>query len=912
MATRTYLLPQVIVQQDFASLPASATQSLLAVIVGPRKSVRDIEDPNDASYVSYGALNTTSNTTYTLKGVESLDVVDKGSITLSLKNVFAQYANLTSGITGSANSNVLTLGSNSFVYYPGYSRNSSFVRDVQVGDGLVVTDGTKTVTTKVTGFTRAMTGGSIASPTSDAANKVNASATSATVTQVNAAGTSGHAWTSSASSYTKPIELGAIADNYYLECTTAGSYAVSRWKITSDLGDNVSNVVGPANSSTAINIGTRGLTATAGTGDGNFALGEKYKIAVSTQFTDQKPALASGVTIDNYAGTIDTIYEVRVVKGGTWAQGPQVAVTTTNGIDSSAPQSITSSGASFLLGSLGLSCTFTSTNGGLCLNDVFYFAVTAKVQGNANKLSMADVLPTGISTLTSVKFAYSADSITVPRAGYPTPNDTAWTISTDGKQVTLNSLVYVSHPDYVSGGAALKMPVLKGDVYYGYEALKTEGANELNSISEASLISSQIGKLVPENPVAYGVYKALQNSSGSSVMYVPVAEDTLNGYIQAFDSTTYESSAYYIVPMTNDAQVIQALKSHVVSASDESKARERIGIVNPAFSTTQAVYGLKSDNTPWTGYIELSDTPVAGRYDKVTIPGATFIDSGIKPGDYVRSNYSVDALGNETYGVALVASVVGQEVLLLQAPGFSVAVGDRTNSIKRRIEVGRSLSKTQQAQAIAASSEALGSRRVVSVWPDVLLDGSTTIAGYYGAAAVAGLKSGVAPHQPLTNVTLTGFTSASRSTPYFTMDQLNTIAGGGTWIIDQAIVGSSAAAEIYNRHQLTTDYTDDNMAEVSITTNLDSISKILREDLKAFIGQYNNHPYFMQLLKTRLVDRLTFLQGNTVTLKAGPQLLGFTIVSLAADPNIRTRIIATIDLTLPYPVNVIQIKLNVI
>ena len=65
-------------------------------------------------------------------------------------------------------------------------------------------------------------------------------------------------------------------------------------------------------------------------------------------------------------------------------------------------------------------------------------------------------------------------------------------------------------------------------------------------------------------------------------------------------------------------------------------------------------------------------------------------------------------------------------------------------------------------------------------------------------------------------------------------------------------------------------------------------------------------------MRTRLVDRLTFLQSNAVTLKAGPQLLDYEVVQLETDPLIRTRVLATVNLTLPYPVNVIQLKLNVI
>ena len=450
------------------------------------------------------------------------------------------------------------------------------------------------------------------------------------------------------------------------------------------------------------------------------------------------------------------------------------------------------------------------------------------------------------------------------------------------------------------------MPVVSATVNLGYEALVLDKANQLNTISDASLIVAQLGKDVPANPLAYGANKALANSAGSVVYYVPVSVETVDGYNAAFEASVADGTAYYIVPLTNDPTIIEAAKAHVLKASDPKLSRERVAVVNKAFSKVVTKYDLKDDGTAWTGYVSLDPAALTAVYTIATVPGATFITDGVRPGDFFRTNFTVDALGNDIYQAVEIKSVTDEQTVLLVSPGFTTSVG--SSSSLRRVQVARNLSKDEQAAAIAAASSALGNRRVVNVWPDVLSDGSLTVAGYFGAAAVAGLKSGVAPHQPLTNVVLNGFTAATHSTPYFSLAQLNVIAGGGTWIVDQASNGGA----IFNRHQLTTDYTDDNTSEISITTNLDSISKYLREDLLVYIGKYNNNPYFIQLLETRLHDRLTYLTGHSVTISAGPQLLGFKINSLAVDPLIRTRVNANIDLTLPYPVNNVNVQLNVI
>jgi hypothetical protein len=543
------------------------------------------------------------------------------------------------------------------------------------------------------------------------------------------------------------------------------------------------------------------------------------------------------------------------------------------------------------------------------LGDKFYVVINAASAGATKTAKIADPLPSSVtsSTVISVDFCYRAESVEIPRVGYPTAGSVAWSLNSDGTELTLSNDVYVVKPEFTeTTGLPLQMIVKSANVFVGYRALQLAKANQINTISDTSLIESQVGKTVSENPVAYAVLKALQNSAGTKVYYVPVDEESVEGYNRAFESTLYDGSAYYIVPTSGDQQVLQAAKSHVLAASADDRARERVAIISESFSSVADLYNKKVDGQAWVGYVSIAPNSSPAVYNRVTVPGAKFLTDGIRPGDIFRSDFTVNAFGQEVYQSFRVVSISDEENLVLESPAFATAVGSSINP--RRVQVVRALSKNEQALFIAGNSEAYGSRRVVNVWPDFLQDGDKYVDGYFGAAAIAGLKSGVAPHQPLTNVILNGFTKADRSTPYFTLSQLNTVANGGTWIIDQ----DRFEGAIYNRHQLTTDYTDDNMAEISITTNLDSIAKILREDLKAFIGQYNNHPYFQELMRTRLVDRLTFLQSNAVTLKAGPQLLDYEVVQLETDPLIRTRVLATVNLTLPYPVNVIQLKLNVI
>lgn len=924
MANRTYLLPQVIVQQDFVALPASATQDLIAVIVGPLKTIVDTKDSNDDHLTNYGSFDSVSDKTYTLKGIKDTDKLIEDSVYVELNDLLASYASMSStdavsDISIGSSQNLIQISSarDGFVAHPEISASRNALlknRDAKVGDGVIVyKNGVEVLTTRIFDFIRDRVPATLGTISSDVSNLDTTAIFNFDLANSNSNSLDRAAAAVTGSEYTGDLENGIGSDTYTVSCVTGGNFATARFNITSVNGDNKSNV---AIASNELAVGSHGLKIQFSGTDATdpFTTVEKYVVDVSIAHDKTEvPQISSTTPVGaSYSGAFNTVYEVKVISGGSFSSGVQVVVTTNNNVDSFGPQTITSSSKDFYLGSLGLTASFSAyANSGLSRGDTFYIPVNASTLGESRKVKLLDSIPASVTGAISIDLCYRTESLVIPRSGYPRPGDTAWGLSSDLTELTVQSNILVSNSEFTELSNALSMlPVKKAKIKIGFEAIQVEKSNRIITISDASLLPVQLGKLDPRNQLCYGVWKALENSGGTRVYAVAVDEDSVEGYNRAFDSTLSEVTAYYISPMTNDEQIIQAAKSHVLGASDELIARERIAIVNQDFSTISYLYDKTATGESWTGFVSILPGSAPAVYNQVTVPGATLLSSRVRAGDIFRSNFSIDALGNEIFQSFKIVDVRDEENLVLSSPAFSSSVGDITSL--RRVQIVRNLTRREQAQSIAANSSRLGNRRVVNTWPDVLRDGSDTVAGYYGSAAIAGLKSGVAPHQPVTNVILNGFTKADRSTPYFSLSELNIAAQGGTWIIDQEGDQNGIAGAIFNRHQLTTDYTDDNMAEVSITTNLDSISKIIREDLKQFIGQWNNHPFFQQLLKTRLVDRLTYLQGYAVTVKAGPQLLAFKIVKLETDPLIRTRVNVEIDLTLPYPVNVIQVKLTVV
>jgi len=459
------------------------------------------------------------------------------------------------------------------------------------------------------------------------------------------------------------------------------------------------------------------------------------------------------------------------------------------------------------------------------------------------------------------------------------------------------------------------LDIVGGRINLTYLALIKTMSNRLESFSSYESINARLGDIVPENKLAYGVYKAFLNSGGKTVFAVAVETDDLEGYITALAVTEGEVKVYYMVPLTSNEGIIQLFKGHVNTMSAPEKCMERFYFVHEAFSPVKSLYKLVSgtEDVMWKGYVEASSKR-AGVYSVLVAPTATFLSDGLRVGDILQTNYGLNVFGDEISESLKIVNIIDEDHLEVEWPGFSDAVGSALDL--KRFHIYRNLSKEEQAQSIAEKSAKLGDRRGANIWPDFLEDGDRLVPGYFGAAASAGLKSGMPPHQPLTNVQINGFTAINRASGYFTPFQLNRVAGGGTWIIDQVRATDTASAadagSIVIRHQLTTDYSDDNHSEISITTNLDSISKWLRDDLEVIIGQYNNHPYVLNLIRTRVDDRLSYLQSMTVNLKAGSQIVSYKIMKVEVDKLIKTRVNIDVDLILPYPINNIHVKLTVV
>jgi len=532
--------------------------------------------------------------------------------------------------------------------------------------------------------------------------------------------------------------------------------------------------------------------------------------------------------------------------------------------------------------------------------DKWYIPVTAEKVGNYQTLILGHNLSTDLQAANdlSIKISIKKDiEVGVNREGSaPLVN---W--STSATQFTSKAGILARDAGY---DADTDLEVTAGSMFVQYREWLVALSTSVHSIRDVANLSDIAGPLHPDNPLKWGVSKALSNSNGTEVKYSSVVDpDDLDEWTNALDLVVGRDDVYGLVPLTRTKGVLDLFAAHVNSQSSSTSGRWRtawfnlegaseVAVVNAANSSNNAVVkALLSDdpNSAGTQYTRL--VAQSGNVD--------FVTAGVAAGDIVRYIFVDDGFGNEEYTEFVVDSVTNATELILFS-GHSAAISSPAEGIK--VEIWHNRNKNEVATAVATAGGAHSNRRVRAVWPDVV-DGNP---GYFLCAALAGYVSGVSPHQGLTNAGITGFSDLSRSVDFFNASHLDTLADSGVWIVTQDRDGN-----ILTRHALTTDNTDLNTSEEMVVRNVDSMSYLFLRRLDQFIGKANVTPSALNLMRVQTVSAIEFLKSNGFVERLGSQLIDGDIVELAVHPLLKDRVIITLTLTIPYPANNIEVHLTV-
>ena len=963
----TYVLPAVQVFQDLSQVPSVVANPARAHLAGGHAYLCRYAQSGERELGNLGTYDPVTDHTYTwtASGVGELNcplgaIIDQDYVKLWLKNALLQYfrsvpATLSGFWIGKksgarnliyskvpAGPNVLGQVACNFATNGAYARDASlFSRDVQVNDIVkVVVDGT-TLWTYVKGLVAnlAAAGNTPSFDTNNAGTTAGAATATLVTTDLlnNVTLTGNSGWSG--------VNYGRVADVYTIRVTrgsTNGDFATARISIRTASGEDqwddiVPNRIGVGTTA----IGALNLTATFGRTDTlansesaenegipseDLVVGQTWRIAVSEPWTQVTAPTVTG----SYAYTDSTTYIVECVQGGKWAAGPQVRVTTTNGLDMSGPAVVYGIGAgnAVQLGTRGYSFYFT-VGTGLNKGDRWYVIVTGQQTAAVQTIALGHNLPVGTADDTPVEVTFYIPKSLLQLSHVRSYTDgtlaeTNWDFSADGTQITINggaigyddgyydpdSLVHKPLPVASDSGAGY------GTLYVEYRAWRSDLAYDVFAISDVSLINTAIsGALDPDNPLKWGVFKALENANGTEVKFTAIPNPAEpNDWADMLALLIGREDVYGLVPLTRDRTVQDLYAAHVTAMSSPEQGLWRTAwfslagvpeipvVADYPNATGEVVEGYAHSTTdpasPGNSPCLCTFTGYSGAGTTSTVMECTSNNghfSNVRVGDIVRTNFQADG----TYDSYVVASVVSENEIHLASGPTAV------RSQAAQTEVWRTLNLTAEANAIAVNAGAWDNRRIRAVWPDQISSGGTLQDGIFVCAALAGEASGILPHQGMTNLQLLGFDDVSR-TKRFNRPQLDTMAAAGVWIVTQDIFSGN----IYTRQALTTgSYADLNQREEMLTRNVDSISYRFKDYFKPYIGVTNVTPSMQDLLTFEVNQLIDVLKTEAFSTKLGGQLISGTIVRLSMDVVNRDRFVLILNATVPYAMNVFEIHL---
>lgn len=640
----------------------------------------------------------------------------------------------------------------------------------------------------------------------------------------------------------------------------------------------------------------------------SFVKGNTWTVHVAAAVDPVNPE-ASG----DYTGATDITYTITVDRGGEFYDGNTNATTcarlliTASDVDTSLVV-LPRPNISFNVGTHGVTASFASgsiTNR-LIDGDTYYIPCTAKKAGMFNVVEFSESLP---ATFLAVEQDLTAElfltqkSIQIPEVRSQLESTVNWV--QEATYITINADITTYDNNITDQADPARLPITEAKLFVEHRDLLQDNVVAIDSVRDLADVSTKLGTIHPDNPLAQGVYDAVLNAQNQIVYFLGVQTNDLVGYTQAIKISEKSDKVYSFVPMTFDRVIQDAIVSHVNAYSTPEVGRWRIAWLAVQDHKTSTIYDVKEDLSNYE--LTITDDPAVSntQYKLVTIEGARFIEDGIRPNDTVRFNYRTSPDGKVIYDEYVVDHVRTNTTLTITKPL------KRAITIPVKCQLVRNYTKSERAYNIAHIGGDYNNRRVRMVFPDTYKYGSITKQGYFAAAGLAGLRSGVVPHQGLTNSEFLGADDLHKVVVEFTQDDLNTMAEQGIWLITQEVIGATP----YVRHQLTTDERSLNTSEDSITTNVDSISYALKHTLTPFIGRYNINPENILAVRDAIANELMFRATSTWTARAGNQLVSFSlkddILKIQQNPTYKDRIDVEVRLNVPYPMNYISLKLIV-
>jgi hypothetical protein len=889
-----------------SSVPALYNDSLRSVLIAPQAV---LHRPNKAGETtSIGTYVAATGGTYDIPDREPANMLDEGSVGLFIENAELEVFARSIGVLGTVapvspyKNRLLSSQLNFKANGSSYPLSAELLgREVKIGDKVVY--GATVVSTYyehksfIQDIIPIMSAAVTGSASAAAGNK-STQADSASVSQV--AGALNYiTGTSSAASY-DDLD-GGVNRIYTVVVIVGGDASSARLQVISSDGKDDQTSITPAAFSSPTNIGTKGLTHTFALDNGRpvdsgapsslFVVGQKWQIVAAVAFT-APTATASGT----YTGAVDDTIIITVTRGGRFAGSvePQITVTTAKSLDSSGPTTITDPGTNFAVGTKSILVQFNQT--GLNKDDVFYIPVTAAANTHMRTLVLKDDLPADLLGVSdgdlSIRVVDSLLSVRKERRdASPLYN---WTLA--DPQIVVNSGITGTSTDGTLvdvNGSLRYVPVKTGTMIVGYREWSYAATEQLVFLTDPEDAIDKLGSIDSDNPAGYQVAQMLTCSNSVPVGLIGVADPTsLASWSAAIDAIKAAGKTYHLALASGDLDVIALLKDHLIDQNSSANENYCYGVVAPDLPSTLPIVVASKTSDLLTCLVAIIDNPgtVGTQYNYVTSANGRFITNGVKAGDKLRTVYSVDAYGVESYTEFTVASVVNENTLII-TPASGVPY-----SVPQRGEVHRNARAVDLVTYVLDKVGPLRSQYLSICVPGVGYDtNDIEQPGYSLASNLAACLSAVAPHQPFNYYIIPGFSRVYGAGYYFQPNQMKQLEDAGITVFDD-----DRAGNVFVRRTLTTDL--DN-PENSYIRNGHAIVLVLRDKLSTYRTQANRTGTVLAKMQLDTETAIGQIQAETKVTRLGSMVEGTPIVEIRNHVSFPDQVVVDLTIERPYPLN---------
>lgn len=437
-------------------------------------------------------------------------------------------------------------------------------------------------------------------------------------------------------------------------------------------------------------------------------------------------------------------------------------------------------------------------------------------------------------------------------------------------------------------------------VYLTWRASKVPADSEGLIQIYAEEDMAQLGKVDPDNDLAFGVYAAIQGASSKAVYALRTDGSSKAAFESALQKVERQDYVYALAPMTNDLEIAKLVAEHCEAMSQDDVKNFRRAYVGVDSPGEYLLIENDSEGNPYTATI----TSYSGGNKRVSFVQDIDLNAeGVLPGDFI-------VVDDTRYTIQSV-SPSGDELVLKTGPDFPY-------TSPTALQVWRENSADSQAKYLINFAKSIDSRRCSVVWEEggMAYDSSGNLFETpvkYVAAFIAGLRSTTIPWLGLSRADVTFLVSAAPMYLKYTRSLLNEVASNGVFVIAQSV----EEGPVYVRHQLTTNADGGALAyEDSIGTNLDDLSFQFKDEFEPLIGKTNVTNETLSVAEQRgttvLVDAKTS-QDNPLV---GPQIIQFYDengepgqVTVKVHPRFKDRFIlkAQVEMGLPNNSTIIEL-----